>query len=168
MSQSQRKLTAKQQAFVEAYCAAGQNTYNNATQSAIKAGYSVKTAYSSGQRLLKHVEASKAIAQLRAEIAEKIEVTRDYCVKKLKVVIEATTNERNRLTAISLLGDFAGFKREVAPNLEREVARKAIEAAEAEKLAELARKRTEQESTEPAKPPIRLVISKGGNMEEAG
>jgi phage terminase small subunit len=35
----------------------------NATQSAIRAGYSEKTAYSQGQRLLKHVEVSAAIDQ---------------------------------------------------------------------------------------------------------
>lgn len=45
------KLTAKQQRFVEEYL-----INPNATQAAIKAGYSVKTAYSQGQRMLKNVE----------------------------------------------------------------------------------------------------------------
>ena len=46
-------LTAKQQAFVEAYC-------GNATEAALKAGYSPKTAYSQGQRLLKNDEVKAA------------------------------------------------------------------------------------------------------------
>lgn len=45
------KLTAKQKKFCEHYASSG-----NATQAAILAGYSRKTAHSSGQRLLKNVE----------------------------------------------------------------------------------------------------------------
>lgn len=44
-------LTARQQKFCDEYLISG-----NATQSAIKAGYSEKTAYSHGQRLLKNVD----------------------------------------------------------------------------------------------------------------
>ena len=49
-------MTPKQQAFIHEYLAC-----LNATQAAIRAGYSPKTAYSIGQRLLKNVEVSKAI-----------------------------------------------------------------------------------------------------------
>lgn len=51
------KLTVNQQRFVEEYCSNG----FNATQAAIAAGYSEKTAASQGQRLLKNVEISNAI-----------------------------------------------------------------------------------------------------------
>ena len=40
----------------------------NATQAAIRAGYSQKTAYSQGQRLLKDVEISKEIEKAKKEI----------------------------------------------------------------------------------------------------
>lgn len=51
----------------------------NATQAAIRAGYSERTAYSQGNRLLKNVEVKKAIKELQNEIrkeniAEAIEV----------------------------------------------------------------------------------------------
>ena len=51
-----RELTHKQQRFIEEYC-----VDFNATQAAIRAGYSEKTAYSIGQRLLKNVEIKAAI-----------------------------------------------------------------------------------------------------------
>ena len=51
-------LTAQQRSFVAEYL-----KDNNATQAAIRAGYSKKTAYSIGQRLLKKVEIAQAIAQ---------------------------------------------------------------------------------------------------------
>lgn len=51
-------LTAQQRLFVAEYL-----KDNNATQAAIRAGYSKKTAYSIGQRLLKKVEIAQAIAQ---------------------------------------------------------------------------------------------------------
>lgn len=49
----------------------------NATQAAIRAGYSPKTAYSIGQRLLKHVEISRQIAEAREEQATRTGVTAD-------------------------------------------------------------------------------------------
>ena len=52
------KLTDKQKRFVEEYL-----VDLNATQAAIRAGYSEQTAYSIGQRLLKKVEVQEAIQQ---------------------------------------------------------------------------------------------------------
>lgn len=49
-------LTTKQQRFIEEYTVDW-----NATQAAIRAGYSQATAYSQGQRLLKNVEIAEAI-----------------------------------------------------------------------------------------------------------
>ena len=68
------KLTEKQKRFVVEYI----KDYN-ATQAAIRAGYSEQTAYSQGNRLLKKVEIKKAIKELQDEIrkgniAEAIEV----------------------------------------------------------------------------------------------
>lgn len=58
------KLTPKQKAFCDAYIENG----GNATQAAIKAGYSEKTAYSSGQRMLKNVEVFAYIAERQKQI----------------------------------------------------------------------------------------------------
>ncbi len=52
-------LSLKQKRFCEEYV-----IFGNATEAAKKAGYSEKTAYSQGQRLLKNVETQKYIAEL--------------------------------------------------------------------------------------------------------
>jgi hypothetical protein len=57
-------LTAKQQAFVDEYVRCW-----NASEAARRAGYSPRTAYSIGQRLLKHVEAQAAIGARVDEMA---------------------------------------------------------------------------------------------------
>lgn len=54
----------------------------NATQAAIRAGYSEKTAYSQGHRLLKNAEIQNLIAELRKETAERLELTRDDCIRQ--------------------------------------------------------------------------------------
>ena len=55
------KLNKRQRAFAEAYAIPGTEMYGNKTKSAIHAGYSEKTAYSIGQRLLKNVEVQEYI-----------------------------------------------------------------------------------------------------------
>ena len=62
-------MTNKQQRFIEEYL-----VDLNATQSAIRAGYSKKTAYAKGHRLLKNAEIQERIAQSRAAAAERVEV----------------------------------------------------------------------------------------------
>jgi len=57
-------MTHRQELFIQEYIKTG-----NATHSAIAAGYSKKTAYSIGQRLLKNVEVEKAIDKLSKNIA---------------------------------------------------------------------------------------------------
>lgn len=59
------KLSEKQKKFVDYYCSSG-----NATQSAIKAGYSKKTARSQGQRLLTNVDVKKAIELRNIELED--------------------------------------------------------------------------------------------------
>lgn len=65
--------------FVEAYIANG----GNATEAAKKAGYSAKTAYSQGGRLLKDVEIQRAIAERSKQVAKKYELTTDLVVKSI-------------------------------------------------------------------------------------
>ena len=56
-------LSPQQKAFADFYIESG-----NATKSAKKAGYSERSAYSQGQRLLKHAEVSAYIAEKLNEI----------------------------------------------------------------------------------------------------
>lgn len=60
----------------------------NATRAAVAAGYSEKTAYSSGARMLRNVEVQKLIDQLTAKRAEKLDITAEYILGKVKQTIE--------------------------------------------------------------------------------
>lgn len=74
-------LTAKQQRFCDEYL-----IDLNATQAAIRAGYSEKTAYSAGQRLLKNVEAQNYIDERKADRMERTEITQDMVLKELAII----------------------------------------------------------------------------------
>jgi phage terminase small subunit len=65
-------LTPKQARFVDEYL-----IDLNATQAAIRAGYSEKTAYSAGERLLRNVEVAEAIAAKRKRLEVKTEITQE-------------------------------------------------------------------------------------------
>lgn len=72
------KLTAKQQRFVDEYL-----IDLNATQAAIRAGYSEKTAYSIGEENLKKPDVKAAIAVAREKLQERTEVTQDRVINEL-------------------------------------------------------------------------------------
>jgi phage terminase small subunit len=78
-----KPLTPKQEAFVREYL-----VDLNATQSAIRAGYSAKTAESIGLQLLRKTQVAAAIAQAKAKRAERVEVTADYVLRNLTEVVE--------------------------------------------------------------------------------
>jgi phage terminase small subunit len=58
----------------------------NATQAAIRAGYSKKTAYSQGQRLLKNVEVKKLIRQLKKQREKRTKITQDKVLQELAII----------------------------------------------------------------------------------
>lgn len=73
-----RKLTDKQQRFVDEYL-----IDLNATQAAIRAGYSVKTANEQGSRLLANVSVQTAIAEKMADRSRRTGVNQDRVVLEL-------------------------------------------------------------------------------------
>jgi len=73
-----RELTPKQQAFVENYL-----IDLNATQAAIRAGYSAKTAYSIGEENLRKPEIQGVIEQAKKEREQRTEITADRVLKEL-------------------------------------------------------------------------------------
>lgn len=79
------KLTDKQTAFVREYL-----VDLNATQAAIRAGYSVKTAYRQGADLLQKTSIREAIEKAQAKRARRVEVTQDYVLSNLVEVVERT------------------------------------------------------------------------------
>jgi len=72
------KLNAKQLAFVAHYI-----EKRNATEAAKKAGYSEKTAYSQGQRLLKNVEIAKLINESTQKVQKESEINAKWVMREL-------------------------------------------------------------------------------------
>lgn len=72
------KLNIRQEKFVSAYLKHG-----NATQAAIDAGYSDKTAHSAGPRLLDNVEVAQAIEDGRQRLSEKLDITPERVLRRL-------------------------------------------------------------------------------------
>lgn len=108
-------LNGKQQLFADYYIET-----LNATQSAIKAGYSEKTAYSQGQRLLKHVEIKDYIEGIMEKKDSERIASQDEILEILTKIIRGEETEElytmsgdkinkkpkisDRLKAIELLG----------------------------------------------------------------
>lgn len=125
-------LTDKQKRFCEEYiidC--------NATQAAIRAGYSEKTAYSQGQRLLKNVEINGYVEKLLEELKENSLASADEVLQYLTSVMRGehkeqvlrwvgdgcqkidlmNVSEKDRIRACELLGKrFGLFKDSVDVN----------------------------------------------------
>lgn len=97
-------MTERQSRFVEEYL-----IDLNATQAAIRAGYSEKSAYSQGERLLKNAEVRKAITAAAASRSERTQVDADYVLTKLKFLTEHCTtpgqvDPRGAVGALNLIG----------------------------------------------------------------
>lgn len=82
-------LTDKQKEFVRQYL-----VDLNATQAAIRAGYSVKTASRIGPELLGKTCVREAIEKAQAKRAKRVEVTQDYVINNLVEIVERTMQRR--------------------------------------------------------------------------
>lgn len=71
-------LTPKQQRFVDEYL-----IDLNATQAAIRAGYSEATAEQQASRLLRNVKVAAAVAERRSAISQQLEITQEMIVAEL-------------------------------------------------------------------------------------
>ena len=82
------KLTARQNRFIEEFL-----IDLNATQAAIRAGYSAKTAEVTASRLLRIVKVQAAIADAKANRSARTEITQDMVVKDLALVAFANIGD---------------------------------------------------------------------------
>lgn len=107
-------MTHRQELFIQEYL----NSLN-ATQSAIRAGYSPKTAYSIGQRLLKNVEVLQAINTAMNEKKSALIATREQRQEFwTSVMLDTDTAMKDRLKASELLGKSEGdFTDKVQANI---------------------------------------------------
>lgn len=72
-------MTPRQQRFIAEYL-----IDSNATQAAIRAGFSKRTAHSAGPRLLANVEVARAIAEDKKRIAERCDLTAARVLEELR------------------------------------------------------------------------------------
>jgi phage terminase small subunit len=109
----QSKLTPKKRRFVDEYLCD-----LNATQAAIRAGYSKKTAKQIGSRLLTYVDIQEAIAKRRDRLSEKLEITAERVLKELALIGFANMQDYMRANADGdPVLDFSQLTREQAAAL---------------------------------------------------
>lgn len=104
-------LTLKQERFVQEYI-----VDLNATQAAIRAGYSAKTASRIGPELLGKTCISEAIQKAIKKREKRTEVTQDYVIEKLREIAEKDASDgpdselkyANKIRALELLGKHTG------------------------------------------------------------
>lgn len=65
----------------------------NATQAAIRAGYSAKTAGQMGDENLKKPQIQAEIRRLTSDRSQRTEITADYVLQKIQSIVEATSAE---------------------------------------------------------------------------
>lgn len=102
------KLTAKQERFCREYI-----IDLNATQAAIRAGYSEKTAAEQGVRLLRNVKVKEKIQYLQRKLTKRVEITQENIVNELASIGFAEPSKYVRTTdkikALELLGKHLGI-----------------------------------------------------------
>ena len=96
-------MNHKRKIIVSEYSKSG-----NATEAAKKAGYSARTAYSAGQRLLKNVEVLEEIKKVQNEALAKAELSVTDVVKLVKDIATKGKNETVRLRAMDMLLKYLG------------------------------------------------------------
>lgn len=98
-------MTVKQKRFCEEYiidC--------NATQAAIRAGYSEKTGYAIGQKLLKKAEIKSYISELRQKVGQTAEAKILQCSEVCEILTKIITGEQTEEKAyLTELGDIAKY-----------------------------------------------------------
>ena len=83
----------------------------NATQAAIRSGYSKKTAYSQGQRLLKHDEVKAYIESRMAEKQKELIADQDEVLKYLTAVLRGESH--SEIVVVQNIGDFTSEARRI-------------------------------------------------------
>jgi len=91
-------MSPKQNLFVSEYLRSG-----NATKAAMAAGYSARTAYSQGQRLLKHVEIARVLQQHTETIMEQTKITVEDVVRRINHLADNAKDDYAKLKALDML-----------------------------------------------------------------
>lgn len=144
-------MNARQELFCEEYL-----KDMNATQAAIRAGYSEKTAYSQGQRLLKNVEIKNKLQGIR----EKIQDENIATIKDIEEFLSLSMNGEMEEEVVSVAGEGEGYSKVVK-------SKKQISLRDRIKAAELLGKRygmwTDRLETDGG---VNIVISGSDELED--
>ena len=131
-----QELTDRQARFCEEYL-----IDLNATQAAIRAGYSEKTAREQAAQNLSKLNIQEKIVELKAERSKRTEITQDSVIQELAAVARAEVKgvrAVDKLKALELLGKHLGMF----------VERYEVNAAEIEKRIAEAREQGKKEGTQ--------------------
>lgn len=104
-------LTEKQQRFVAEYM-----VDSNATQAAIRAGYSSRTAKQQGSDLLTKPDVQAALAQLKDAQAERLQISADDVLRDLQRVVRIALADEG-VEIEQLINGHSATGRERKPNL---------------------------------------------------
>lgn len=107
----EKKLTERQKRFVDEYV-----VDLNATQAAIRAGYSEKTAEQAASRLLSFVKIQNYIQERMKERQKRTEITQDMIIDELKKIGFAdidtdTMKPSDKIKALELMARMLGIDR---------------------------------------------------------
>jgi phage terminase small subunit len=100
-------MTPRQQRFVDEYL-----VDLNATQAAIRAAYSARTAEQQGPRLLGYAEIAEAVQSAQAERSQRVQITQDDVLRGLHkeaTLIGDGSSHAARVSAWGLIGKHLGM-----------------------------------------------------------
>lgn len=111
----------------------------NATQAAIKAGYSEHTAAEQGSRLLTNVQVQKAIEASTQKVATRLELTAELVLNGLLDIALNGEREANRVRSFELLGKHLSLftdRLEITQMPDRDLVQQWVEALTADVAAD--------------------------------
>jgi len=136
-------MNNKQQRFVDEYL-----IDLNATQAATRAGYSAKTAYVQGPRLLENVGVTAAIRAAQAEHREHTKVTIESLTEKLRAAYDVAEKNGQAASMVQASMGLAKLHGYLVDRVEQTT--KPVDMTPAERAAELERVEAELAALPPA------------------
>ena len=106
-------LTEKQERFAQAYV-----LHRNATEAAKTAGYSARSAYNQGYRMLKNGEIAERITDLESELVTNIDVIDE--IESQYTFAKANGHTNSAIKALELLSRIRGAKSDKNTNISKE------------------------------------------------
>ena len=106
-------LTDKQERFAQAYV-----LHRNATEAAKTAGYSARSAYNQGYRMLKNGEIAERITDLESELVTNIDVIDE--IESQYTFAKANGHTNSAIKALELLSRIRGAKSNKNTNISKE------------------------------------------------